>query len=1042
VAKTVRTGLLITGDASGAVKATQLTRGELDKLNSKQRETGKASDSLRGKIDGVGKGLLDGAKKAAMFGAAIGGAAAASLVALTRSGLQTADALAKTSDRLGIATEELASLRVAAERTAGMANGAFDTALQRMVRRVQEAAEGTGTAKGAIEDLGLSAQELAQMSPDQQFRKIADAMSEVDSQGQRVALSFKLFDTEGVGLVNTLRAGSAGLDEFAARADIAGVTLDRVAASQIEAANDAMADLGMLTSGLGQQLAREFSPVLEGAANELFNVAAEAGGMGEVANKAFQAVIKGAGFVGDVFQGLSAVVKGVEIAFRAFGAGVLGTIELIARGYIELSNLIPGINVDPESNFLVQTGIRAREELAKARDELVAIVNTPMASDRLDDFVADVTRRSEEMARQTVRDQGTMQGAVTDTEDRVVDLGDTAEESAGQMERSFGQAAGSIRDALTGLFDGSISSFNDFASRLKGGFNQMVQGLAQQSIANPILMSVGLGGAGLSGGAAASVPGAGALQSVGGLLSGATSIGGLVSGGLAGLSGGLTQGVANLSGLLGNMGLSGAAKSLELAAANLSTMPGGLAGGIGLSAGAGIAGSLLSDALGLSGKHSGIGGTLGGIAGTLIGGPLGAGIGSFLGSTLGGLVSKGPQVARVGVDTGGIQTRGALAGAGFDAASGLRIQAVAMRAGDEGEQAAKEMAERFGQIDEVLTTALRGAGIDVDLAGVRLGPGGQRSGQGFFGSDIKGGIDSSAVEGATDAFVRAWLQEVNDELPERVRSLMGGGLRGTAEEIVAGLDQALSLDMLIDLDVVGETKAALEALGREQGTVLDQYDKQVERVLELAGEFDRSSESLEALSTALREQKGLAADLAVVYQVLGDEIDSTFKTAIQSIRESLMGDEELYQFRRSEIGRLTNELSGTLDPGEISRITEEIDRLSRSAFGQLDEGQQQALGGQFIDFLEQANQIAQRQLEQGLDQLQQREQGLASSIDLELSTQAANTQLQASQTFADAVAQFTAAVQSGQINFSGIPGGIGLPFGLTAGLTAGLEVNR
>ncbi len=1035
MAKTVRTGLLITGDASGAVKATQLTRDELDKLNAKQRETGQASQALRERIGSVAEGLRTGATQAAKFGAAIAGVAAAGLARLTQQGLVTADALAKTSSRLGIASEELASLRVAAERTAAMANGAFDTALQRMVRRVQEASQGTGEAKGAIEALGLSAQALAQMSPDQQFRAIADAMTGVDEQGKRVALAFKLFDTEGVALVNTLRAGSAGLDAFTAKADVAGVTLDSLATAKVEAANDSMADLGMLVGGLSQQLAVNFSPLLQGVADRLFGVAEEAGGMGEVATQVFQAVIKGAGFVGDVIQGLSAVVKGVEIAFRAFGAGVLGTIELIARGYIELSNLIPNINVDPESNFLVQTGMRAREELAKARGELVAIANTPMASERLDDFVADATRKSDEMASRGVKDHDTMQGAITDTEDRVSDLGDTSEDSANQMERSFGQAAENTRNIIVDLVDGSISSFSDMTSRLKGAFGSMLTDMARGA-SNPIMMNLGMLGFGVGGAASAgaSVPGAagGGIGGIASGISGASSIGGLLAGGLAGLNGSLTNGILGVSNALTSVGLESAAKSLQLGAANLSSGFGGLAGGLGLSAGAGFAGSKLSDALGLSGEHSGIGSTIGGIGGAFLGGPLGAGIGSFIGSAIGGLVSKGPQVARLGVDTGGINTRGALAGTAFDAASGLQIQAVAMRAGQEGEKAAKALAERFGQIDEALTGALTAAGIDVDLSGVRLG-GTQRSGRGFIGSDIKGGIDDASVTGAADTFVREWIQAVETELPDRVRRLMQTGVNATAEEMAQALEQALALDTLINLDVVGETRDALEALGREQGNLLDQYDRHVDRVLELAGDYDQSTESLGMLSEALREQKGFAADLAVAYQTLGDEIEGTFTSSIQSIRESLMGDEELFEFRRDEIRRLNAELSQTVDPGEINRITQQIDQLSRSAFGQLDESQQQALGGEFINFLERSNQLAQRQLDRGLEQLSEREAAVSQTIDFELSNQAAETQMAATMQFSEAVQQFVAGIQN-------VPGGFG-GFQIPS-LEAFAEVNR
>jgi len=122
------------------------------------------------------------------------------------------DKLAKTASKLGVPVEELQILRLSAEE-AGVATNTLDMALQRMVRRISEAKEGTGEASGAIKELGLNAQNLAKLTADEQMRKLADAMSLVTDEGDRVRLSMKLFDSEGVALVNLLKKGSAVFDE-------------------------------------------------------------------------------------------------------------------------------------------------------------------------------------------------------------------------------------------------------------------------------------------------------------------------------------------------------------------------------------------------------------------------------------------------------------------------------------------------------------------------------------------------------------------------------------------------------------------------------------------------------------------------------------------------------------------------------------------------------------------------------------------------------------------------------------------------------------
>lgn len=148
------------------------------------------------------------------------------------------DQAGKTAQKLGLTTEALTSLRHAVEQTSEVTSGQFDMALQRMTRRIAEAAQGTGEAKDALKELNLDAGQLAQMSPDQVFKAIADQLSEVNSQSDRVRLAFKLFDSEGVGLVNTLQLGSAEIENLQQQAVDLGVAFDDKAAASAERFND------------------------------------------------------------------------------------------------------------------------------------------------------------------------------------------------------------------------------------------------------------------------------------------------------------------------------------------------------------------------------------------------------------------------------------------------------------------------------------------------------------------------------------------------------------------------------------------------------------------------------------------------------------------------------------------------------------------------------------------------------------------------------------------------------------------------------------
>lgn len=199
----------------------------------------------------------------AKIGLAAGAAIAfAKAIAAVKDQMAELDKLGKTADKLGIGVQQLEQLRFAAEQS-GVASNTLDMALQRMVRRVNEAAHGTGEAKNALKEMGLSAKELAVQSPDQQMRVIADAMKKIQSPAERVRLAMKLFDSEGVSLVNTLSQGSAALDEQAAKFDKLNGVMSRADIKGVEDANDAMHELKVAIKGAWRSFTIAIAPVIK-----------------------------------------------------------------------------------------------------------------------------------------------------------------------------------------------------------------------------------------------------------------------------------------------------------------------------------------------------------------------------------------------------------------------------------------------------------------------------------------------------------------------------------------------------------------------------------------------------------------------------------------------------------------------------------------------------------------------------------------------------------------------------------------------------------
>lgn len=246
------------------------------KLDAQTAALKKGFADARQSVDKLGAGL-SGKVAAGMAKFHVGLMAVKSALGAIQGGINAVlgamgqmDATQKFADRIGVSADALTVLNFAAEQT-GASSETMQMALQRMTRRISEAAQGSGEAVKALQELGLSAEYLATLSPDQQFGAIADAMKNVSGQGDKVRLAMKLFDSEGVALVNTLAAGSDGLNQFGAEAESLGMLLGDQRRG-IEVANDAINRMKKAWGALVQQVAIAVAPALAKIADAIASI--------------------------------------------------------------------------------------------------------------------------------------------------------------------------------------------------------------------------------------------------------------------------------------------------------------------------------------------------------------------------------------------------------------------------------------------------------------------------------------------------------------------------------------------------------------------------------------------------------------------------------------------------------------------------------------------------------------------------------------------------------------------------------------------------
>ncbi|MEM1421834.1 MAG: phage tail tape measure protein [Pseudomonadota bacterium] len=184
----------------------------------------------------------------------LGSFATAAVVRQVEAIARRLDEIGKTADKLGLTTDALQELRAAAEDS-GIGARTASVALQRFTRRVAEARSGTGEAKAALEELGISFRGAngEAKSSEELLNDVADAMSRIEDPADRVRLAFKLFDSEGVNFVNLLREGSEGLERLRKSARDTGQVVDE---SLIRQSEEAVTQLGRLDRKIDADLAR------------------------------------------------------------------------------------------------------------------------------------------------------------------------------------------------------------------------------------------------------------------------------------------------------------------------------------------------------------------------------------------------------------------------------------------------------------------------------------------------------------------------------------------------------------------------------------------------------------------------------------------------------------------------------------------------------------------------------------------------------------------------------------------------------------------
>lgn len=220
-------------------------------------------DGAKKRLDSFAKGAAEVGRKVAMGMAAIGTAAVGAATAMFKLANDAAaplDAMVKSADRAGVAFDSMQKLSYALEQSGGSATE-MQGVLEGLSQRLGEAARGTGRARQALEDFGITATDAEGnvKRADAFLAELADKFQTLE-ESQINDLASKLGLSQAT--ITMLKSGNAEMAALAEQFDALGLGFSEEEARRAEKYGDQVNRLSKAMTTLRHAIGVEAMPFL------------------------------------------------------------------------------------------------------------------------------------------------------------------------------------------------------------------------------------------------------------------------------------------------------------------------------------------------------------------------------------------------------------------------------------------------------------------------------------------------------------------------------------------------------------------------------------------------------------------------------------------------------------------------------------------------------------------------------------------------------------------------------------------------------------
>lgn len=467
------------------------------------------------------------------------GVAIGALGIMTKNSMNAIDATGDLAKSVSISTDKFKNMALVFEESGSSAEGMISS-LSIMQRNLADAASGGEATSAAFKTLGLNINDLINMTPDEQFTKIATAISTIENPTQRAGVAMDIFGRGALKMTDIFVDFAAKANEAEAFQRKFNLALSDIDTAVVAEANDAMGRVGMTINGVGNTIAVQVSPLITAFSQSLLDAAMD----GETFGKG---VAAGVGIAADAIDIIRRAVLGFRLTFNGMIAGIL-----------------EGVASAKEALGMDGGLVRAMAEEAKSdvRSVTEEIQNFESTADRINKITAETYERARKQVAQGKGAKGFDPKLNTEKDDKASakKLKDELSEQEKALKKlqdeydNLGKAASdNFYDMLTGA--------QSFSDGFKGIMNSILKSVYDATVGKSLSNTISnlLGSTGILGNAT----GGGSGSAASGIFS---SIGSSISNMFKFADGGVVQGATTfpIGSNVGMMGEAGAEAIMPL----------------------------------------------------------------------------------------------------------------------------------------------------------------------------------------------------------------------------------------------------------------------------------------------------------------------------------------------------------------------------------------------------------------------------------------------------------------------------------------------